>query len=235
MKVHILICGWDKERSIWGCMKIGADKVYIVLPNEKVKTKTDKWISDKTREIAYEIQNKFSKYFEIEMLPVAYENYLDCFKKIVKIIQKEKKKGNEVYINISSGSHIVTSAAIFAASITRCKAYYVIAEKYDELFKRRDKFISYGGKAIVDVPLLPINYISETELELLKVINKHKSISVSDLSKIAKNLFNEPTRSKFNYYVNKLADEGFLKNEIISGRMYTKITDAGKMILEALS
>jgi predicted transcriptional regulator len=235
MKVHILISGWDKERSIWGCMKIGADKVYIVLPKEKVKTKTDKWISDKTREIAYEMQKKFSKYFQIEMLPVAYENYLDCFKKIVKTIQKEKKKGNEVYINISSGSHVVTSAAIFAASITRCKAYYVIAKRYDEFFKEKGKFISYGGKAVVDIPLLPINSISETELELLKIISKHKSISVSELSRIARNLFIEPTRSKFNYYVNKLADEGFLKNEIISGRMHTKITDAGKMILEALS
>jgi predicted transcriptional regulator len=235
MKVHILICGWDKERSIWGCMKIGADKVYIVLPNERVKTKTDKWISDKTREIAYEIQSKFSKYFEIEMLPVDYENYLDCFKKIIRTIRKEKNKGNEVYVNISSGSHVATSAAIFAASITRCNAYYVIAERYDEFLKEKNKFISYGGKAVVDVPLLPVNCVSETELELLKVISKHKSISISELSKIARNLFTEPTRSKFNYYVNKLADEGFLKNEIISGRMYTKITDAGKMILEALS
>jgi hypothetical protein len=235
MKIHILISGWDKERSIWGCMKIGADKVYLVIPILEAKEKIEKWVSSKTIKTAYDLQKKFSKYFNIEMLPVAYEDYLDCFRKIIKTIRKERKEGNEVYINISSGSHVAAAAAIFAASITRCKAYYVIPEKYDDSLKETKRFVSYGGKSIVEVPLLPIDYISDTELELLKVINKQEKISVSQLSKAARSLFSEPTRSKFNYYVRKLEEAGFLKNEIISGRMFTKITDAGKMIVEAFS
>ncbi len=233
MKVHILIAGWDRERGIWGCMKIGADKVYMVIPNPKIKVKTDSWVSNKTRDSACHIQKKFSKYFHIELLPVVYEDYLDCFRKIVKTIKREQKKGNAVYVNISSGSHVATSAAIFAASITKCKAYYVIAEEYDEALKESGRFISYGGKAVVDVPLLPVSLISDTELGMLKFISKEKTMAVSELARRARDLFTEPTRSKFNYYVSKLEEAGFVRNEISSGRMYTKITDAGKMVLDA--
>jgi hypothetical protein len=233
VKVHILISGWDKERSIWGCMRLGADKIYIIVPEPNKKKGIENWISLKTRNIAEGLKKKYSKYFEIVFLDVSYEDYIECFKKIIKIIKKEN--GNEIFINISSGSHVAASAAIFAASIMKCKAYYVLAEKYDEVFQQDDRYISYGGKEIVNVPLLPISSISSIEIELLKIIETGGKLPISELARKAKILFTVPTRSKFNYYVNKLADSGFLENEIISGKMYTRITNSGKMIIEALT
>lgn len=233
MKVHILISGWDKERSIWGCMRLGADKIYIVAPEPKKKKDAEDWISAKTRRIAEELKKKYSDYFEIVFVHVAYDDYIDCFKNIIRIIKKEN--GNEIFVNISSGSHVAASAAIFAASIMKCRAYYVHAERYDEIFQQADRFISYGGKEIIEVPLLPISSISGIEIELLKIIEKEGKLPISELAGKAKVLFSVPTRSKFNYYVNKLADSGFLNNEIVSGKMYTKITKSGKMIIQALS
>ncbi len=229
MKVHILVTGWDKERAIWGCTRLGADKVYLIVP-EFTKEKIEPWVNEKTNKIAKAVGNKFSKYFPIEFVPVIYDDYLDCFKKVIKIIRKEK--GNEILVNIASGSHIATSAAIFAASITKCKAYYVQPEKYDEIFKQ-EKFISYGGKNIVDIPLLPIAAISEIEIEILKFIGKKGALSVTELSKEAQGIFGVPTRSKFNYYVDKLGDAGFLDNELVGGKLYTKINGTGKLVLEA--
>ncbi len=231
MKIHILVAGWDKERAIWGCTRLGADKVYLIVP-EFTKEKTDPWVNEKTRKIADEIKTKFSRYFKIEFVPVVYDDYLDCFKKIIKVIKNEK--GNEILVNIASGSHIATSAAIFAASITKCKAYYVQPERYDEVFKG-DRFISYGGKSIVDIPLLPISAITETEVEILEFIAKTGRVAVSELAKEAQGIFDVPTRSKFNYYVDKLGDMGFLNNGVVSGRLYTKINDTGKLILEAFT
>jgi predicted transcriptional regulator len=233
VKVHILISGWDKERAIWGCMHLGADKIYIVIPNASPKKEIEPWVSSKTKAIADDIKRKYSKYFQIEFLPVIYEDYLDCFKKVIRVIKKEN--GNEIFVNISSGSHVAASAAIFAASLMKCKAYYVLAEKYDEVFQHEDRFISYGGKSVVEVPLLPVSSISGTEIEILKIIKKDGKIAVSELAKKANTLFTIPTRSKFNYYVCKLADSGFLENKIISGKMYTKITASGKMITEAFT
>ncbi|MFH0890252.1 MAG: DUF6293 family protein [Candidatus Aenigmatarchaeota archaeon] len=231
MKVHILVAGWDKERAIWGCTRLGADKVYLIVP-ESTKDKIEPWVNEKTKTAAMNIRDKFSKYFQIELVPVVYDDYIDCFKKTIRIIRKEA--GNDIFINVSSGSHIATSAAIFAASITKCKAYSVQPEKYDEIFKS-DRFISYGGKSIVDIPLLPISSISATEIEVLKFIANKGKIAVSDLAKGAQGIFDVPTRSKFNYYVNKLGDSGFLDNEMISGKLYTGINDTGKLILEAFS
>ena len=231
MKVHIILSGWDKERSIWGCMRIGADRVYILLPEKGHEKVIAEWGNEKTRALAEEIKKKYSKFFEIKFIYVRFEDYVYSFKKIIKIINEEK--GNEVFVNISSGSHVVAAAAIFAASLTKSKAYYVIAEKYDEIFKEPDRVISYGGKEVIDVPLLPISYLSDVEIEMLKIIEKESRIAVSELAKKARNLFSTPTRSKFNYYVRKLEDLGFVKNEVISGRLYTKITDPGKMIINA--
>ncbi|MBI3413417.1 MAG: hypothetical protein HY051_05060 [Candidatus Aenigmarchaeota archaeon] len=229
MKVHILVTGWDKERAIWGCTRLGADKVYLIVP-EFTKKKIESWVNEKTNKIAKSIKKGFSKYFPIEFVPVIYDDYLDCFKKVIKIIRKEK--GNEILINIASGSHIATSAAIFAASITKCKAYYVQPEKYDEMFKQ-EKFISYGGRNIVDIPLLPIAAISEVEIEILRFIDKKGATSVTELAKEAQGIFDVPTRSKFNYYVDKLGDAGFLDNELVGGKLYTKINDTGRLVLEA--
>jgi CRISPR locus-related DNA-binding protein len=233
MKVHILITGWDCERSIWGCMHLGADRVYLIVPDSKPKRNIETWVSQKTKNVAESVMKKYSKYFEINPVTVSYEDYLDCFRKIIRIMKKEAK--NEVFVNISSGSHVVASAAIFAASIMRCKAYYVLAERYDDIFKDEGRFVSYGGKSVVDVPLLPISFISDTETEILKIIKKDGRMPVSELARKANHLFSKPTRSNFNYYVNKLAESGFLKNEISSGKMFTRITESGKMIIEALT
>lgn len=234
MKIHILLAGWDKERAIWGCTRIGADKVYLVIP-KALKHEIDAWVNEKTRKASRVLKKKFSKYFQIKFLPVIYDDYIDCFKNIIKVILKEKEKNNEIYVNISSGSHVAASAAIFAASLTKCKAYYVLPEKYDEVFKQEDRFVSYGGKVIVPVALLPISNISKTEIDLLKLISKHDRISASDLADKGRDLFPVPTRSKFNYYISKLEDLGFVENKIISGKLYTKITDSGKMMVEAFS
>lgn len=231
MKVHILVAGWDKDRSVWGCTRIGADKVYVVVP-EGVKEEIDNWVNVKTMGIADGIKQKYSKYFSIEFLPVIYDDYLDCFKKMIKIMKKEKEKNNEIFVNISSGSHVATSAAIFAASLMNCKAYYVLPEKYDKVLEDKDRFISYGGKVIVDIPLLPISNISPVEIELLKIIEKSGEISVSELARKSSKLFSSAARSKFNYYVTKLGELGFLSNRTVSGSIYTKIKDSGKMIIE---
>ena len=233
MKIHILISGWDRERSIWGCMRLGADKVYIVVPKPHIRKGIERWWNEKTRKVAEDLRKKFSKYFKIILLPVIYEDYLDCFKKIIRVIKKEKNKGNEVFINISSGSHVVSSAAIFAASLTKCRAYYVLPEKYDEMLKNPNRYISYGGKVLVEIPLLPISSLSDIEIEILKIIEKEGRMAVSELARRARDLFTFPTRSKFNYYVRKLEECGFVENEIISGRLYTKITYSGKMIIDA--
>ncbi|MBI2578752.1 MAG: hypothetical protein HYW26_03515 [Candidatus Aenigmarchaeota archaeon] len=234
MKIHIIIAGWDKERAVWGCTRIGADRVYLVVP-EYLKHDIDGWVNEKTRKASRELKKKFSRYFPVKFVPVIYDDYVDCFKNIIKVIWKEKEKNNEVYVNISSGSHVAASAAIFAASLTRCKAYYVIPERYDEVFKDESRFVSYGGKTIVPVPLLPISGMSETEIEMLKLIGKHGRISAGELAEKGKQLFSMPTRSKFNYYINKLEGLGLVENRIASGKLHTRVTDAGKMMIEAFN
>ncbi|MEM5826150.1 MAG: DUF6293 family protein [Candidatus Aenigmatarchaeota archaeon] len=231
-KVHIIISGWDKERAIWGCIRLGADKVYILIPS-KTNEKIEAWINEKTRNAAVMTKKKFSKFFEIELVPIIYDDYIDCFKNIIKIIKKEE--GNEIFVNISSGSHVATSAAIFAASLTGCKAYYVHPERYDEIFKKEDRFISYGGRSIVEIPLLPISQTSSIELKILKKVKEFKRISISELAIRAREIFDKPTRSKFNYYINKLVENNFLKSEKIGRRIYVELTKRGEMILEAFS
>lgn len=107
-------------------------------------------------------------------------------------------------------------------------------ERYDDVF-RQDRFISYGGRNIVDIPLLPIAAVSEVEVGILRFIGKRGQMSVTELSKEAQGIFDVPTRSKFNYYVDKLGDMGFLDNEISGGKLYTKINGTGRLILEAFA
>lgn len=231
-RIHIFVSGWDKERAIWGCTRLGADKVYILTPS-KTRESIESWINEKTRNIASKTKKKFEKFFDIELVPIIYDDYIDCFKNIIKIIKREE--GNEIFVNISSGSHVATSAAIFAASLTGCKAYYVHPKSYDDIFKREEKFISYGGKSIVEIPLLPISQISDIELKILRKVEEFKRISISELAIKARDIFDRPTRSKFNYYINKLVENNFLRSEKIGKRIYVETTESGRMIIEAFS
>jgi len=233
MKVHILTLGWDSERSIYGCMKLGADKVYLVVPGKAKAGSIEDWWNIKTKSVGEKIIKEFSKYFEFRKIEVVYEDYFDCFRGILKTIKEEQAKGNSIYLNISSGSHIVTAAAIFAASLTRAKAYYVIPEKYDEIFKKEERFISYGGREVVDVPLLPISYLLKVELKLLKIIAAVNSISITELVDRTKPFLKSTNRSKVNYYLKKLADMGFLKTTFKSGKIFAEVTDSGKMVVSA--
>ncbi len=235
MKVHILIAGWDKDRSVFGCARLGADKIYIITPKKHGRKDVEEWVSEKSRKCAEIIKEKYSKLFSVKLVPVSYGDYADCFKAFMKIIKSEQAEGNEVFVNISSGSHVAAAAGIFAASLTKCRAYYVIMKRYDEIFKKEDRFISYGGKSIVEIPLLPISFLSSTEIGLLKIISKHNSIAEPDLAKTAEaqKLFFKASRSKINYYLKKFEENGFVENKIKGGKMLTKITGSGKMIVEA--
>src|SRR3989344_3199128 len=163
-KVHILIAGWDNDRSIYGCARLGADKVYIITPKKGGIKDVEEWVSEKSRKCAEIIKEKYSKLFSVKLVPVSYGDYAECFKAFMKIIKSEQANGSKVFVNISSGSHIVAAAGIFAASITKCRAYYILPKNYDKIFKKEDRFISYGGKSIVNIPLMPVSSLSSVEL-----------------------------------------------------------------------
>ena len=104
-KVHILIAGWDNDRSIYGCAHLGADKVYVITPKKHGPKDVEEWVSEKSRKCGEIIKKKYSKLFSVNLVPVSYENYADCFRAFMKIIKAEQAEENKVYRVFNAGNY----------------------------------------------------------------------------------------------------------------------------------
>ncbi|WP_231845037.1 DUF6293 family protein [Methanocella paludicola] len=133
--VHIIPAGLEYDRVIKPLFKdFTVQKAYLLVQNPKSDKGYYKHQTD--------VVNSFLK--EIKRVPIEWEDcYIDLydfnstFKTAYKLIEKEVKKGNPVYVNISSAPRMVQVALIMASFLNRredaiVELYYIEPEKYYE-------------------------------------------------------------------------------------------------------
>ena len=148
LRIHIAPVGFEVRRVTEPLICMRADKVYLV-------TYTD---NDTVSKFFSEIKNELtSKYIHIEVK----ETYLDvwdlysCIEEFRKIIFKEA--GNNVYINVSTGTKITAIAGMLSCMMWNARPYYVS--------------VSYPKKETKDIPT---EHILNTSVFPTYEINKPK-------------------------------------------------------------
>lgn len=169
LRVHIVPIGYDSyTRVTEPLIKKNAEKVYFIRHkedgrgHEKFYEKIKKELDRKTKKII------------IKERKLDIWDYYDCVETFREIISNEKKNGNHIYINVSTGTKITAMAGMLAAMAWRIEPYYV------RLTKPLLKKIETVPEVAVDDPEEIHAYDMEKPkpvyMDILDQLSKHKGV-----------------------------------------------------------
>ncbi len=162
LRVHIVPVGYDSYTRVTDSLiKKNAERVYFIRHkennrgHEKFYEKVRKELASKAKKIA------------IREMKLDIWNYYDCVAAFREIIAKEKKNGNHIYINVSTGTKITAMAGMLAAMAWKIEPYYV------RLTNPSLKKIETIPKAAVDDPEELHAYdMEKPKLDYMKILDQ---------------------------------------------------------------
>jgi len=168
-----------------------------------------------------------------------YSDFKESFLEFLRIIKKEKDKGNKVIINLSPPSRIIAFAAWLAASLTGCEAYYVQGKVYG----LGGPFHTKGVAGMVKVFHFPITFPDQTESNIMAYLLDKKVVTVNlrrlvksiGLEKLGKVNTIQSGIVKISYSLRGLREKGYISIEQVSGRKQRiALTESGEIIAKAV-
>lgn len=166
----------------------------------------DKPIDKIKEETVKEIKKFYGEVMEIETLQTSLYDIPEIMEKVIKVIDEESGKGNEVLIHITEGRKTTSLALLFAGYARKEKlkgAYYVIEET----------------NQILPLPLINLN-LGESKKLILREIYKG-NIKIEELIKKTK-----IKQSAVYQHLQELKKEGYLENN-----KELKLTDLGRIMI----
>lgn len=177
LRVHVAPVGFEIDRVVMPAKQMKADKVWLLVHEKTAEDKARPYIE------------KISKQLEKENIEVAieYHDRLDLFK-IIKSVKQviEKESGNDVYVNLASGSKIQAIASMMACMMfnesKNVTPFYAEAKEY---LGFQGKQLSSGIKNLMEIPSYEIQKPDSKHVEALKIIIGHGGkITKKDMAKL---------------------------------------------------
>jgi len=166
LRVHIAPVGYEVDRIVLSAKQERADRVWLLLHENKSDDKAGPFVTKITTQLE-------KLHIEIKE---EYHDRRDLFKiirAVKNIIQKEK--GNEIYVNLASGSKIQAIGTMMACMMFNdddsIHPYYVEAANYPGFDAKKP--LSTGIKEIVNVPPYSIKTPDKKLISALQIITEH--------------------------------------------------------------
>lgn len=178
LRVHIAPVGFEVDRIVISAKQMKADKVWLLIHNNPSEDKAGPFIEKIQKQLKKE-KIKFS---------IERHNRLDLFniiKSIKEIVSKEE--GNDIYVNLASGSKIQAIASMMACMMfneeKRIKPFYAEAERYSGFEGNQ---MSFGVKNLMQIPTYEIHTPKTELIETLRIIINNKGrIRKKEMAKLA--------------------------------------------------
>lgn len=178
LRVHIAPVGFEIDRIVISAKRMKADKVWLLVHENPSQDKATRFIEKIQKEL------KKAK-IHVELLS---HNRLDLFK-IIKSVKEiiGKEKGNNVYVNVSSGSKIQAIGCMMACMMfngkENVKPFYAEAEHYPGFEGKQQ---STGVKELVSLPAYEIHTPKLELVQALKIIHEHDGkISKKEMAELS--------------------------------------------------
>jgi len=196
--VRVVISTVYSGRSIKVAIKeLSPNKLILIVDKPIDKTK---------EETVKEIKKFYGEIIQIETLQTSLYNIPEIMEKVIKVIDEESKKENEILIHITEGRKTTSLALLFAGYARKEKikgAYYVIEETNE----------------ILPLPLIKLE-LGESKKKLLQEINKGNG----KIKKIEKKL--KIKQSAVYQHIQELKKEGYLEDT-----KELKLTEMGRVMI----
>lgn len=156
--------------------------------------------------------------------------------------------GHTVYVNLSSGSKVTAIGGMIACMATGGTPYYVRAKDYagGEINP-----VSSGTKSAEELPNYPIDKPEKQHIAILDYINRHERASKQELidfgiesdlkfaARYETDGVDNPLRGYYrrlnNQIINPLEENGFIRTEKYSTKVYVYITESGENQLKGFN
>jgi hypothetical protein len=169
LKVHIVPIGPEEDRAVLPLIRLRAEKVYLVV--EKNPHPTLKRFKER---IAQRIGKEAGIRREDIITNEYYKDWNDfsgIVSKFSEIVQREQEAGNNVLINISSGSKFASIAGTLVALLYDAEAYYAQAEKYLRLEQTTPD--TMGVTDVLSIPNYRIEKLDEKWVYALSILRDY--------------------------------------------------------------
>ena len=166
LRVHIAPVGYEQERIYKPLIGMKADRVWLLVYNKDNKAQVYQQKVEETLDRAH-ITHKTAT--------CDITDLYDVLRALREIINKEE--GNDIYINVSSGTKIEAIAGMMMSMIMSdtivIQSYYVVPKKYNNEPKNGEP-LSTGTREVFQLPRYPINRPGTHLIDLLKILDSHK-------------------------------------------------------------
>ena len=163
LRIHVAPVGFEVDRIVLSAQTKRADKVYLLVHHNASQDKAGPFIE--------KIQKKLKKLnIEVAIEPHDRLDLFEIIKSIKQIILKEE--GNNIYVNLASGSKIQAIAGMMACMMfnenKNVFPFYVEAKEYPGF---RHEEIPSGIKEPITLPSYEIQKPMQKHIAALKIIN----------------------------------------------------------------
>lgn len=181
LRVHIAPIGYEIDRVVLPAKQEKADRVWMLLHENKSEDKAGPFIT------------KITKQLEKLGIEVKQEDHdrRDLFK-IIRAVKNiiEQEKGNEIYVNLASGSKIQAIGTMMACMMfndnENIHPFYVEAKNYPGFNAKQP--LSTGIKDIQNVPPYSIKIPEEKLIQALEIIKENNGkLTKKEMAQIAEN------------------------------------------------
>jgi hypothetical protein len=240
LRVHIAPVGYEIDRVVLPAKQERADRVWLLVHENKS--------DDKATPFVAKIIKQLEK-LRIEVIEESHDRQ-DLFK-IIRAIKNilEKEKGNEIYVNLASGSKIQAIGTMMACMMfnddSNVHPFYVEAARYPGFDAKQP--LSTGIKEIVDVPPYSIKTPDQKLIDALQIIVQNKGkLTKKEMAVLSENKelitinAKEKNHSMARFasldknIIQPLEEWGFISVEKVGRNRVIKITPEGSNAAEFL-
>ena len=233
LRVHIAPVGYEIDRIVLPAKQERADRVWLLLHENKSDDKAGPFVT------------KITKQLEKLNIEIKEEDHdrRDLFK-IIRAVKNIliKEKGNEIYVNLASGSKIQAIGTMMACMMFNdddsIHPFYVEAASYPGFDEKQP--LSTGIKDIVNVPPYSIKTPDQKLVDALKIIKDNSGkLTKKEMAKLAEeqNIITINAKEKNHSMarfasldkniIQPLEEWGFIVVNKVGRNRWIKITDDG--------
>lgn len=237
--VHVVPMGLEKDRVIEGLRRYPTN--YAIFIHGKIKhLKVEQLSRRNTKEILKLIKSTI----RVDIMELDLYDFESSFVELKSLFDDLKSQGYRIFVNISTGTRIVSAAALLAAFMTNAVPYYVIPKEYT--LPKGKNVLSTGVKGVVQLPSLGINTPTKKELVILDaLLDKGSFVERQNilLDALPKSFFGDKkesedltsfkarNRAKANRVLVQLAQKGFVVMEKKGRNVSVTLTESGRILV----
>jgi len=236
--VHVIPMGLEQDRILEGFRRYPTNYA-IFIQGKARKLKVERI----ARMNAKEVKDQIKSTVKVEMREYNLYNFEEAFLELKKLFDDLNSEGYQIYVNISTGTRIVSSAALMACCMCNAIPYYVIPREYT--LPKGKYVLTKGVKDVIQLPTLGINTPSDKELDVLNaLLDKGRTVSAQKelMDAIPKAFYGDRKenedlssyrgrkRAKINRVVAQLTEKGFVTTVKRGRNVEVTLTDSGKIL-----